>query len=43
MKYRIKKAKKDDSIYKKGFTISSIKDHFQSKKDKGLKPLFLKK
>ena len=43
MKYRIKKAKKDDSIYKKGFTISSIKDHFQSKKDKGLKPLFFKK
>ena len=43
MKYKIKKAKKDDPIYKKGFTISSIKDYFQFKKDKGLKPLFFKK
>ena len=43
MKYKIKKAKKDDPIYKKGFTISSIKDYFQSKKDRGLKPLFFEK
>ena len=43
MKYKIKKAKKDDPIYKKGFTISSIKDYFQSKKDRGLKPLFFQK
>ena len=43
MKYKIKKVKKDDPIYRKGFTISSIKDYFQSKKDRGLKPLFFKK
>ena len=43
MKYKIKKAKKDDPIYKKGFTISSIKDYFQSKKDRGLKPIFFEK
>ena len=43
MKYKIKKVKKDDPIYKKGFTISSIKDYFQSKKDRGLKPLFFEK
>ena len=43
MKYKIKKAKKDDPIYKKGFTISSIKDYFQSKKDRGLKPIFFVK
>ena len=43
MKYKIKKVKKDDPIYKKGFTISSIKDYLQSKKDRGLKPLFFEK
>ena len=43
MKYKIKKAKKDDLIYKEGFTISSIKNYFQSKKEKDLKPLFFKK
>ena len=43
MKYKIKKAKKEDPIYKKGFTISSIKDYFQSKKDRGLKPIFFEK
>ena len=43
MKYKIKKAKKDDSIYKKEFTISPIKDYFQSKKDKGLEPIFFEK
>ncbi len=43
MKYKIKKAKKNDPIYKKGFTISSIKDYFQSKKDRGLKPIFFEK
>ena len=43
MKYKIKKAKKYDLIYKKGFSISSIKDYFQSKKNRGLKPLFFKK
>ena len=43
MKYKIKKVKKDDPIYKKGFTISSIKNYFQSKKDRGLKPLFFEK
>ena len=43
MKYKIKKTKKDDPICKKGFTISSIKDYFQLKKDRGLKPLFFKK
>ena len=37
MKYKIKKSKKDDPIYKKGFIISSIKDYFQSKKDRGFK------
>ena len=43
MKYKIKKTKKDGPIYKKGFIISSIKDYFQSKKDRGLKPLFFEK
>ena len=43
MKYKIKIAKKDDPIYKKRFTISSIKDYFQSKKDKGLEPVFFEK
>ena len=43
MKYKIKKAKKNDPINKKGFTISSIKDYLQSKKDRGLKPLFFEK
>ena len=43
MKYKIKIAKKDDPIYKKRFTISSIKDYFQSKKDRKLKPLFFEK
>ena len=43
MKYKIKKVKKDDAIYKKGFTISSIKDYFQLKKDRGLKTLFYEK
>ena len=43
MKYKIKKSKKDDPIYKKGFTISSIKDYFLSKKERGLKPLFFEK
>ena len=43
MKYKLSKAKANDSIYKKGFTISSIKDYFQSKKEKSLKPLFFKK
>ncbi len=43
MKYKIKKAKKDDPIYKKGFTISSIKDYLQSKKDRGLKSVFFEK
>ena len=43
MKYKIKKAKKDNPIYKKMFTISSVKDYLQSKKDRGLKPLFFEK
>ena len=43
MKYKLSKAKANDPIYKKGFTISSIKDYFQSKKEKGLKPLFFEK
>ena len=43
MKYKLSKAKANDPIYKKGFTISSIKDYFQSKKDRGLKPLFFEK
>ena len=43
MKYKIKKGKKYDAIYKKRFSISSIKDYFQSKKDRGLKPLFFEK
>ena len=43
MKYKIKKAKKDAPIYKKGFTISSIKDYFQSNQDRGVKPLFFEK
>ena len=43
MKYKIKKTKKEDPIYKKGFTIGSVKDYFQSKKDRGLKPLFFEK
>ena len=34
MKYKIEKTKKDDPIYKKGFTISYIKDYFQSKKER---------
>ena len=43
MKYKLSKAKKNNPIYKEGFTISSIKDYFQSKKEKGLKPLFFEK
>ena len=43
MKYKLRKSNKNDPIYKEGFTISSIKDYFQSKKDKGLKSLFFKK
>ena len=43
MKYKLSKANKNDPIYKEGFTISSIKDYFQSKKEKGLKTLFFKK
>ena len=43
MKYKLSKAKANDPIYKKGFTISSIKNYFQSKKEKGLKPLFFEK
>ena len=40
MKYKLKKSNNNDPIYKEGFTISSIKDYFQSKKEKDLKPLF---
>ena len=43
MKYKLRKSNKNDPIYKEGFTISSIKDYFQSKKDRGLKPLFFEK
>lgn len=43
MKYKLKKSNNNDPIYKEGFTISSIKNYFQSKKEKGLKPLFFKK
>ena len=43
MKYKLKKSDNNDPIYKEGFTISSIKNYFQSKKEKGLKPLFFKK
>ena len=43
MKYKLSKAKANDPIYKEGFSISSIKNYFQSKKEKGLKPLFFKK
>ena len=43
MKYKLKKSNNNDPIYKEGFTISSIKDYFQSKKEKDLKPLFFKK
>ena len=43
MKYKLSKAKKNDPIYKEGFTISSIKNYFKSKKDRGLKPLFFEK
>ena len=43
MKYKFRKSNKNDPIYKEGFTISSIKDYFQSKKDRGLKPLFFEK
>ena len=43
MKYKLSKAKANDPIYKKGFTISSIKDYLHAKKEKGLKPLFFKK
>ena len=43
MKYKLKKSNNNDPIYKEGFTISSIKNYFQSKKEKGLKPLLFKK
>ena len=43
MKYKLRKSNKNDPIYKEGFTISSIKDYFQLKKDRGLKPLFFEK
>lgn len=43
MKYKLSKAKKNNPIYKEGFTISSIKNYFKSKKDRGLKPLFFEK
>ena len=43
MKYKLKKSNNNDPIYKEGFTISSIKNYFQSKKQKGLKPLFFEK
>ena len=43
MKYKLSKAKKNDPIYKEGFTISSIKNYFKSKKDRGSKPLFFEK
>ena len=43
MKYKLKKSNNNDPIYKEGFTISSIKNYFQSKKEKGLKPLFFEK
>ena len=43
MKYKLRKSNKNDPIYKEGFTISSIKDYFQSKKERGLKPLFFEK
>lgn len=43
MKYKITTANKDSEIYKEGFTISPNKNHIQSKKAKGLKPLFFEK
>ena len=43
MKYKLEKSNNNDPIYKEGFTISSINNYFQSKKDKDLKPLFFKK
>ena len=43
MKYKLRKSNKNEPIYKEGFTISSIKNYFQSKKDRGLKPLFFEK
>ena len=43
MKYKITKANKDSAIYKEGFTISPIKNHLQTKKAKGLEPVFFEK
>ena len=43
MKYKITKENKDSSIYNGGFKVSPIKNNFDLKKTKGLKPLFLKK
>lgn len=43
MKYKITKANKNSSIYKEGFTVSSIKDYLKSKEEKGLKPIFFEK
>ncbi|WP_075506565.1 hypothetical protein [Candidatus Pelagibacter communis] len=43
MKYKLRKSNKNDPIYNEGFSISPTKDYFQSKIEKGLKPLFFKK
>ena len=45
MKYKITKADKNSSIYKKkeGFAVSPVKNFFKSKKKEGLKPIFFEK
>ena len=43
MKYKISIAKKNDPLFKEGFTVSPLKDYLKSKEDRGLKPLFFEK
>lgn len=43
MKYKISIAKKNDPLFKEGFTFSPLKDYLKSKEDRDLKPLFFEK